>query len=101
LSFLPAHLVFPRGGARGCASQETYRLIASRNMVCSLSVHDSRDLVIVYALRVFAASIIAAEVFIAARTCVWSLAYAEVFPSRMFSVPNLGPRGDACGVTGP
>lgn len=71
MSFLPAHLVFPRGGARGCASQETYRLIASRNMVCSLSVHDSRDLVIVYALRVFAASIIAAEVFIAARTCVW------------------------------
>jgi hypothetical protein len=35
----------------------TYKLMASRNMLCSCSVHDSRDLVMVYGFRaLFAAS---------------------------------------------
>ena len=54
---MPAHLVFIGGrGGEPRARGKTHRLMASRNMLCSRSVHDSRLLVIVYGLRVFDAS---------------------------------------------
>ena len=44
------------GGGEPRARGKTHRLMASRNMLCSRSVHDSLLLVIVYGLRVFDAS---------------------------------------------